>query len=196
MENKNTLTGAILIFGALLIAMPLFVSAYDDDTTHRLLTDEIVKFFNAKFQSRTISDEDAEYIIEGSKDEDDFGRWMRHYYDPVHNRGLKYLGTQWQSSKEWAKDTFAQAAYKIQDLPNRTLYGSLRDRFSGETDFSWDRAVYEYAWGDKKRALTALGHVLHLIEDASVPDHTRNDPHPALGKRLSGVIPSSLVVIM
>ena len=23
-----------------------------------------------------------------------------------------------------------------------------------------------------------MGHVLHLIEDASVPDHTRNDPHP------------------
>ena len=24
----------------------------------------------------------------------------------------------------------------------------------------------------------ALGHVLHLMEDMGVPDHTRNDPHP------------------
>ena len=32
--------------------------------------------------------------------------------------------------------------------------------------------------GDKAYGLEALGHVLHLLEDATVPDHTRNDPHP------------------
>lgn len=170
--------------------MPLFVSAYDDHTTHPALTQEIVKFFHFKFQDLKIPEADAEYIVKGSENEDAFGRWMRHYYDPVHNRGLSYLGTQWQSSKEWAKDTIAQATYKIQDLPERTLYGSLKDLFSGETDFSWDRAIYEYVWGDKKRGLTALGHILHLIEDASVPDHVRNDPHPAFGKRISGIAPS------
>ncbi|MEK7501287.1 MAG: hypothetical protein AAB642_04155, partial [Patescibacteria group bacterium] len=44
--------------------------------------------------------------------------------------------------------------------------------------YSWERSIYEYAWGDKNRALLGLGHVLHLIEDATVPDHTRDDPHP------------------
>ena len=34
------------------------------------------------------------------------------------------------------------------------------------------------AKGDKEKAMFALGHILHLIEDSSVPDHTRNDPHP------------------
>ncbi|MFA6274859.1 MAG: hypothetical protein WCX70_01775, partial [Candidatus Paceibacterota bacterium] len=32
-------------------------------------------------------------------------------------------------------------------------------------------------WGDKERALLSLGHVLHLVQDATVPDHTRDDAH-------------------
>ena len=45
MENKNTVKISILIFTALLIATPLFVFAYDDDTTHAALTEEIIEFF-------------------------------------------------------------------------------------------------------------------------------------------------------
>lgn len=176
---------SILLFGALLVAMPFFISAYDDDTTHPALTQEIIKFFNIKFPEKNISDADAEHVIQGSIDEDKDGRWTRHFYDPVHNRGLSYLGAQWQSAKGWAGDTLAQATFKLQDIPNRTLYGKLKDIFTGETDYSWERGVYEYTWGDKERGLLALGHALHLIEDMSVPDHTRNDPHPALGKRLN-----------
>ena len=29
--------------------------------------------------------------------------------------------------------------------------------------------------------MIGLGHILHLIEDMTVPDHTRNDPHIADG---------------
>ena len=39
-----------VFYGALLVATPLFVSAYDDDTTHRALTDEIVKFLIQDFR--------------------------------------------------------------------------------------------------------------------------------------------------
>ena len=170
---------------SLLLATPFFVFAYDDNTTHPALTQEIVKFFNLKFPEGNISDADAEYIIQGSIDEDTDARWTRHFYDPAHNRGLSYLGTEWQSAKDWAMDTIAQATHRIQDYPNKTLYGSLKDRFTGETDYSWERAIYEYAWGDKKRGLIALGHTMHLLEDMSVPDHTRNDPHPALGRRFN-----------
>ena len=42
---------------------------------------------------------------------------------------------------------------------------------------TWERAVYEYANGNPKEALYTLGYILHLIEDAAVPDHTRDDPH-------------------
>lgn len=184
MEDKDTLT-KILIFLALLLATPFFVFGYDDETTHPALTQEIITFFNLKFPEETISALDAEHVIQGSIDEDKDGRWTRHFYDPVRNRGLSYLGTQWQSARDWAGDTLVQATFRIQDLPNRTLYGKVKDAFTGETDYSWERGIYEYAWGDKERGLQALGHTLHLIEDMSVPDHTRNDPHPGMGKRLN-----------
>ena len=200
MENSRFIKLHILLpWGGLLlgIANPLFIFAYDDDTTHPALTQEIVTFYNAHVPAHAISPEDTEHIITGSKNEDEFGRWMRHYYDPVHNRGLTYLGAQWQSSKEWAQDTITQATYKMQDYPERTLYGRVKDYFSGETDYSWERAIYEYTWGDKKRGLEALGHVLHLIEDASVPDHTRDDPHPGfdttIQQKFSSIAPDILI---
>lgn len=164
--------------------------AYSDKTTHPALTQEIVEFFNIYHPEFALNNQEKESVIQGSIDEDAFGRWMRHFYDPIYNKGVNYFGITWQTSKDWANDTIAQATYKIQDFPNRALYGSVKEYFSGDTDYSWDRAVYEYAWGDKKRALRALGHTLHLIEDATVPDHTRDDPHPAYGKRLQDISPN------
>lgn len=183
MENIRALRKYFIAL-VLLVTGPVFVFAYDDRTTHPALTQEIIKLFNLKFPERNISDTDAERIIQGSIDEDKDGRWTRHFYDPVHNWGLSYLGIQWQSAKGWVGDTVAQATFKTKDIPSRTLYGRVRDIFSGATDYSWERGIYEYAWGDKQRGLATLGHTLHLIEDMSVPDHTRNDPHPGLGKHL------------
>lgn len=171
---------------------PLFVYGYDDKTTHPALTQEIVKFFNKSFSELKLSGEDAEIVIKGSIDEDRGLRWMHHFYDPVYDRGLvlekehSYKDpnlaliaatdpkSQWTSSKRWATQSESQRG-----LFGISRAGLIRDSFSSENDYSWERAVYEYSWGDRKRALEALGHVLHLIQDSSVPDHTRNDPHPA-----------------
>ncbi|MDP3733289.1 MAG: hypothetical protein Q8Q91_01990, partial [Candidatus Daviesbacteria bacterium] len=186
----------MVAFAGLLTAIPFLSRSYDEKTTHPALTQEIIKFFNQSFPDKIIDDKDKELVIKGSIDEDNFGRWMRHFYDPVHKKGLNYLGMEWQSSKDWAKDTLAQATYKIQDIGQKTLYGKVKDIFSSETDYSWDRAVYEYAWGDKNRGLESLGHVLHLLEDAGVPDHTRNDPHPGassfLKNKLGGLLPNTI----
>ncbi|MEK7178986.1 MAG: hypothetical protein AAB727_01895, partial [Patescibacteria group bacterium] len=112
--------------------------------------------------------------------EDDGLRMLHHFYDPVHNRGLS-IANEWQSSKGWARDTLAQASYSGNIFSNPVAavsYATVKGLYGSDTDYSWERAVYEYAWGDKERALKSLGSVLHLIQDASVPDHTRNDPHP------------------
>ena len=172
MENKRNIRLVInfIIMGTLLV-LPLFSFAYADKTTHPALTNEIVKFFNIHYSDLKLDDKEKELIVQGSIDEDAFGRWMQHYYDPVYNRGLILL-KKWQSSKEWAKDTKAQAGFM-----NRPFAGSIRAFYTSEDDYSWDRAVYEYVWGDKERGLSTLGHILHLIEDATVPPHTRNDPH-------------------
>jgi hypothetical protein len=40
--------------------------------------------------------------------------------------------------------------------------------------YKWQNAIDE----DNPNKRVALGHVLHLLADMAVPDHTRNDPHP------------------
>lgn len=176
----------------MLIAYPLFIFGYDDKTTHPLLTEQIVKFYNLHYPDKAVASDDTEAIIQGSIDEDKGTRWMQHYYDPVHNTGLTYLGTKWESSRAWSQDTLAQASsgqtgYAMSYLG---FLSSMLGYYQSPTDYSWDRAVYEYAWGDKKRGLESLGHVLHLMEDASVPDHTRNDPHPGLENKVSQTLGS------
>jgi hypothetical protein len=41
-------------------------------------------------------------------------------------------------------------------------------------DYKWQDAINQ----NNPNRWTALGHVLHLLADMAVPDHTRNDPHP------------------
>jgi len=87
--------------------------------------------------------------------EDTPTRWLNHFYDPVHNRGLKGV---YLSAKSWAENPGKQASYALGDQ-------------------SWQRALNDYKDDNKKLAFTELGHVLHLIADMSVPAHTRNDVH-------------------
>ena len=182
MENNRFIKiSTFLLTLGMLVASPLFVFAYSDETTHPGLTSETVKFFNLQYSNFKLGDAEKELLMKGSKEEDHGTRAMQHFYDPVYNRGITIAGIEWKKSKDWAQDTLAQASYSLNFISNpteRIFYGTVREFFESDTDYSWDRAIYEYAWGDKERGLEALGHTVHLIQDASVPDHTRNDPHP------------------
>ncbi|MFH1346902.1 MAG: lamin tail domain-containing protein [Spirochaetota bacterium] len=125
-------------------------------------------------------------MIDGARREDDVPRWMNHFYDPVNERGLtdSTLGS-WQKSKDWAQDSNNQnkSTYKV-PVTIASILTAIQQKsisvITDETDFTWQRAVKFYVAGDKEKAMFILGHILHLIEDASVPEHTRNDSH-ALG---------------
>jgi hypothetical protein len=171
---------------------PTSVFAYDTPT-HGYLTREIIDFYNGSVSpEKEINDGYANFLIDGSLHEDTPPRWMNHFYDPVFNRGLSYdlaidplinLGT-WEKSKDWANDSlhqknpfytqFAGVSSILSALQKQKLNNSIDER-----DFTWDRALQLYISGENEKAMYALGHILHLLEDASVPDHTRNDPHPA-----------------
>src|SRR3989338_10805471 len=174
---------AILLGGMLFFSIPLFLLAYSDETTHPALTDEIVDHFNRFYPERALSASQKELVKLGSRKEDEETRSLQHFYDPIYNRGLMTLGKEWENSKSWSQNTLAQASED--GVWKDSTYGSIFSLFSSDSDFSWERAIYEYAWGDKNRAMLALGHVLHLLEDASVPDHTRNDPHPHIAELFS-----------
>jgi hypothetical protein len=131
--------------------------AFAPETTHAGLTQEMVAFYEEVFGER-LTDEEKELIIQASIDEDiPPTRALNHFYDPIHNRGIN----EYRTSYRWATD-----------------------ELSGN-DFTWSKGIDAYARGDRRSALIALGHVLHLLEDSSVPDHTRNDPH--MGHGASGL---------
>ena len=127
--------------------------------------------------------------MQGAIDEDIPPRWINHFFDPIYNEGWKAenlgtvspstlrffskiffnINTEIVSSKQWVHDEFLQARY--------TDYGGNN---------TWENAIRQYANGNKKEAYYILGHVLHLLEDKTVPDHTRNDTHAHEGSTVTG----------
>ncbi|HEY4474793.1 MAG TPA: lamin tail domain-containing protein [Candidatus Paceibacterota bacterium] len=165
---NNLIVGGALI-GALFITK---VSAYNQDYTHPALTNGIVDFYNLNFPQK-LSNQDKNWIIRGSIDEDQGMRPMNHFYDPVHDIGVAGFST----SKQWAMSSGAQSNLAMSNNSIAQSAGVIKSL----DDFSYQRAMADYAQGDRQRAMIGFGHLLHLLEDVGVPDHTRNDPHPPVG---------------
>lgn len=161
---------------------PLNAAAYSIGT-HAYLTREILKTYSSQGNSPQIGEEVWDLVIDGSRREDDHPRYLNHFYDPVNRSGLNdpFLG-RWVAAPEWALDSVAQKKpiYRTAALIASTL-SAARQKDLGllthETDFAWSEAIRNYVDGNTQKAMFILGHVLHLIEDMGVPDHTRNDPH-------------------
>lgn len=182
MENRKL----IRIIPILILGFSVFtnnVLAYGVET-HAFLTKEVLRFYNQHFPNQSIIEELQNYIIDGARLEDNMPRYLNHFYDPVNDIGLADLGSRGQKSKEWAQDKTAQTAFLHRVFPQTEAsilsvaqIEKIQSAYN-QTDFTWQKAVELYAGGKKEEAFFALGHILHLIEDASVPDHTRNDAHP------------------
>lgn len=160
--------------------LPFKTLSYDELTTHPALTDEIVDLFNLSYKDMSLTTEEKGWVIKGVTEEDIMPRWINHFYDPTTGKGwtAEEMGRLSSSTamalnktllsnqppvnaKAWAENSSIQSKYKLFD-GNRT----------------WQRAIYELAKNNnKKEAYLTLGHILHLIEDMTVPDHTRNDTH-------------------
>ncbi len=156
-----------------MLSIPIFSSfAYDDEITHPALTQEIIKLFESYYPEFGFSEKEISRIEYGSQAEDSPNiRCLAHFYDPVYETGL--FGN--LSAKQWALSSVAQGLLDVKyDI---FLANVSQNLFESETDFSFNRAVFEYVHGYKLRGLESLGHTLHLLEDMAVPDHTRNDDH-------------------
>lgn len=153
--------------------------AYDDKTTHPALTNEIVDFYNLTHSGHELTDEERAWLIEGSRLEDTAPRWINHFYDPIHKIG-------WTGEREGSLPvgiTRIIARFGLsQNKPlsatewvNNDIQQTDYSRYDG--DQTWKKALDAYVSEDRRTAFIALGHVLHLLEDMAVPDHTRNDTH-------------------
>lgn len=189
MENRRNVKHLIPLLAGLFLIFSGTAMAYGPET-HAYLTDEAINFFNQKTTSARISPDLRAFVIDGSRREDDIPRFMNHFYDPVYNRGISTdysitpllpIGS-WESAKDWADDSANQnnPLYKTTATIGSILNAIEQKKISAissETDFTWSKAIDLYAAGKNEEAMFALGHVLHLMEDMSVPDHTRNDAH-------------------
>ncbi len=148
--------------GRVIIVIPIFLTiiflftpvfAYDTHVAHPKLSEQAVDVFNMHFGNK-ISEANKKFISIGAINEDTPIRWMNYFFEPNQNMGL--LG--FQTAKNWSQNSKVQALY-------------------AKGDQSWSTAVSAFADNDNEKAFTALGHFLHLIEDMTVPAHTRLDIH-------------------
>jgi hypothetical protein len=109
------------------------------------------------------------WIKGGGAWEDDFPRYLNHFHDPLQpsdQAGIRILGYPvFTSSVVWAqkeKGTQYAGNYSWHDARDY-CYKAL----SGTTPA--ERAKWF------QETFRALGQIMHLVEDAAVPDHTRND---------------------
>lgn len=165
MENTRFIKITLFITSMAFFMTPFYVHAYKV-SVHRDLTQESFSGYEKLFGD-IFSDVEIAKAVQGSDGEDDGRRPLRHFYDPLNKKGLFET---WIASKDWAQSTDVQSKYGKNT-------GFNDKYFSNSDDYSWDRAVYEYAHGDKDRAVETLGHILHLIQDTTVPAHVRNDDH-------------------
>ncbi len=189
MENRK-----FVIFLAPVIALGLFlawpkISLGYDTGTHEFLTDTAIRLYDKNYPQNKIDSALNSFVLDGTRREDDPPRWMNHFYDPVYERGLSqdnaidplYKLGNWQESKLWAQDGTNQNNIKYSPII-ATILSSIQsgkiEKFFPTADFTWNEALRYWIQGDKEMAMFTLGHILHLVQDVSVPDHTRNDPHP------------------
>lgn len=117
-----------------------------------------------------------EWIVRGGEREDDLLRFLRHFHDPLKPwdvAGLDLRIDRHDSSVRWMQEP-------NQGGLDTGSFWSWRDarRLYYDALVEPNPNYREALWADLFRA---LGQIMHLVVDASVPEHTRNDPHPLGG---------------
>ncbi len=163
-------------------------NAYDEHTTHPALTGQIVDFYNLLHPGAPFTSEEKEWIVQGSILEDTPPRWINHFYDPVNK--VSWTGEHTGNIPADAVVIFRALALSPEpplmavDWVNNQAIQNEYSLYGG--DRTWKRGLKYYADGNRKEAYVTLGHVLHLMEDMTVPEHTRNDPHAHDVEKVTG----------
>jgi len=131
------------------------VFGYDNANTHPQLSRAAENVYNNSTNPNKITSEQMKLIEKGSINEDAEPRYVNHFYNPKTGKGLIDNVLPVYPAKEWAQK-----------------------QTSATGDYSYQTILNNYKQGDKERAWQGVGHILHLIQDMSVPAHVRIDSHP------------------
>lgn len=155
------------------------VHAYDDQATHPALTKEILSAYGKLYPEDALNEHEAALVMRASSEEDILPRPLNHLFDPVH-------GTGWSGNKAgWLPGMITRMASVIALLPGKPLASvdwidgdatqQAYARYGGNR--SWSAGMRALKAGDEQGALRSLGSALHLLQDAGVPEHARDDTH-------------------
>lgn len=116
----------------------------------------------------------ADIIAKGGETEDASFRYLRHFHNPLalewEEAGLQ-VGTtplRYMSSLLWAQEPLTE-----QEFGNWSWHDARKYYYDALTATDAEDREDSFA-----KTFRALGQVIHLIEDTSVPAHARNDAHP------------------
>ncbi len=154
---------ALTVATQIVLATPAM--AYGPRETHRWLTrmavDHLVRAYPGDYDELLDyvdavafgSEHEDNYLLDGDSDARTL-RVMRHFFRPTDGAGLTLnsLGT-FPNSLEWATRAEGNA-------------------------WRWGNGIRAYADGNEEEAYFILGHIVHLIQDLTVPAHTHLDIHP------------------
>ena len=150
--TNSFLKRLILILASIILTAPFAsVFAYDDQTTHPALTQEIVDFYNAKIPSDQITPEEKEWIIQGSILEDTPPRWINHFYDPIYKTG--WTGRKAGTIPQAAVQIFSRFGLTLEkplssiEWINSPLVQQEYARYAGNR--TWKAAMDYFADGNK-----------------------------------------------
>jgi hypothetical protein len=105
----------------------------------------------------------AAWVGEGGVREDDGVRSFAHFHDPLRPWGLAGFARVFESSVRWMQNGRQEWSWR-----------HARAHYHAALTAA-DPAEREQLWA---RTFRALGQLMHLVVDASVPEHVRDDPHP------------------
>jgi hypothetical protein len=178
MIGRKKVLFASLVFTNLAFFSPVFGL---NEPTHRIVNDQATntpaldlylqqnlgfsRGLDEKFQGQSV----LAWVGEGGIREDEGVRFFNHFHDPLRpwgSAGLSSLFGSNPSSIRWMQN--ANSGWSWQNA--RDYYWTA---LTATTQAARDRNFAD--------TFRALGQVMHLVVDASVPEHVRNDPHPAEG---------------
>jgi hypothetical protein len=107
------------------------------------------------------------HFEEGGEQEDAGSRSLNHFHDP--------LAASWDSA---GLDGSSRSSLDWAQLPDPIGHGANLFSWGSARRYHHD-ALTKGSEDDWGKAFQALGQVIHLLSDATVPAHVRNDPHVA-----------------
>src|SRR3989338_3619313 len=108
-----------------------YAEAYNPDKTHYPLSEHAVELYNQFYPKQQFSEQEKQWIAQGSIDEDTPAlRVIHHFYDPINNTGLQGF----ESSKKWIHDAALQSLNRFQIGPPKNNFGI----------FTWEEAIKAY----------------------------------------------------